>query len=252
LPTVSYKVSTTTEETSELILDIVDMPASSGDGQELMPTIERVEEHAGVTVERTLGDGAYGSGANRAACVERTAAPIDLVSPMRRPSDPEVDKSAFTIDWEGKTATCPTGYTVSAAAALKQDGRMVLKFEYPRPNCETCRLFERCVHSKENGRSLTTSPYETYLRDARERQKTEAFQLLYRKRCRVEGKQSELVNHGLRETRYLEEDKRQFQRLWIAAAVNLKRLFKLAEIRKANLEAAFRSLNAGLRQALPT
>jgi hypothetical protein len=247
-----YKVSTTTEESSELILDIVDMPASSGDGQELMPTIERVEEHAGVTVERTLGDGAYGSGANRAACAERTATPIDLVSPMRRPSDPEVDKSAFTIDWKGKTATCPTGHTVSAAATLKQEGRMVLKFEYPRPNCETCRLFERCVHSKENGRSLTTSPYETYLRDARERQKTEAFQLLYPKRCRVEGKQSELVSHGLRETRYLEEDQRQFQRLWTAAAVNLKRLFKLAEIRKANLDAAFKSLNAGLRQALPT
>jgi hypothetical protein len=179
-------------------------------------------------------------------------APVDLVSPMRRPADPEVDKSAFTIDWEGKTATCPTGHTVSAAAALQQDERMVLKFEYPRPNCETCRLFERCVHSKENGRSLTTSPYETYLRDARERQKTEAFQLLYPKRCRIEGKQSELVSHGLRETRYLEESKRQFQRLWIAAAVNLKRLFKLANTRQVSLGAAFRSVNAGQRQALTT
>jgi hypothetical protein len=209
-----------------------------------------VEEHADVKVERALGDGAYGSGANRAACAERMEAPVDLVSPMRRPADPGVDKSAFTIDWEGKTATCPTGHTVSAAAALKQDERMVLKFEYPRPNCETCRLFERCVHSKENGRSLTTSPYEIYLRDARERQKTEAFQLQYRKRCRIEGKQSELVHHGLRETRYLGEDKRKFQRLWIAAAVNLKRLFALAETRKVSLGAALMSLNVRQKQAL--
>jgi transposase len=246
-----YKVSVATEETSELILDIADIPASSGDGQELMPTIERVEEHADVKVERALGDGAYGSGANRAACAERMEAPVDLVSPMRRPADPEVDKSAFTIDWEGKTATCPTGHTVPASAILAQAGRLVLKFAFPRPDCETCRLFDRCVHSQENGRSLTTSPYETYLRDTRERQKTEAFQLLYRKRCRVEGKQSELVSHGLRETRYLEEGKRQFQRLWIAAAVNLKRLFKLADTRQVSLETVLRSLNAGQRQALP-
>ena len=99
---------------------------------------------------------------------------------------------------------------------------------------------------------MTTSPYEAYLRAARDRQETEVFQELYRRRCRVEGKQSELVKHGLRETRYLGEDKRQFQRLWIAAAVNLKRLFKLAETRKVSLETALRSLNTGQRQALPT
>jgi hypothetical protein len=209
-----------------------------------------VEEHAEVKVERVLGDGAFGSGANRAACAERLDAPVDLVSPMRRPADPEVDKSAFQIDMEGQTATCPTGQTVSAAVVLEQDGRIVLKFAYPRATCATCRLFERCVHSKENGRSLTTSPYENYLREARERQKTEAFQLLYRQRCRVEGKQSELVSHGLRETRYREEGKRQFQRLWLAAAVNLKRLFKLADTRKINLEAAFRRLDPGERHAL--
>lgn len=216
-----------------------------------MPTVDRVEEHAGVEVERALGDGAYGSGANRAACAERTEAPIDLVSPLRRPADPEVDKSAFAIDWEAQSATCPTGQAAYASAILEQAGRLVLKFAFPRPDCETCRLFDRCVHSKENGRSLTTSPYETYLRAARDRQETEAFQLLYRKRCRVEGKQSELVSHGLRETRYLGEDKRQFQRLWTAAAVNLKRLFKLAETRKVSLETALRSLNAGQRQTLP-
>jgi hypothetical protein len=245
-----YKVSTATEETSELIMDIADMAASSGDGQELMPTIARVEEHAEVEVERVLGDGAYGAGANRAACAERPDAPVDLVSPLRRPADPEVDKSAFQIDLEAQTATCPNGQTVSAAAVLAQDGRRVLKFAYPRATCATCCLFERCVHSQENGRSLTTSPYENYLSEARERQKTEAFQQLYRKRCRIEGKQSELVSHGLRETRYREAGQRQFQRLWLAAAVNLKRLFKLADTRKISLEVAFRRLNPAERPVL--
>lgn len=246
-----YKTSAATEESSEMILDIGDLPASSGDGQELMPTVERVEEHAGVAVERILGDGAYGSGANRAACAERTEAPIELISPLRRPADPEVDKSAFAIDWEAQTATCPGGQTLSASAILEKEGREVLKFVFPRVDCEACRFFERCVHSKKKGRSLTTSPYETYLRTARDQQKTEAFQLLYRQRGRVEGKQSELVRHGLRETRYLGEDKRQLQRLWLAATVNLKRLFRLAETRTVDLGQVFERLNGNQRPFVP-
>jgi hypothetical protein len=37
---------------SELIVDIQDMPVAGSGGQALLPTIARVEQHAGVTVER--------------------------------------------------------------------------------------------------------------------------------------------------------------------------------------------------------
>ena len=94
---------------SELILDVADVTASGSDGQHLLPAIQRVEEHVGVTVERAIGDGAYGSGENRAACANYPAHPIDLLAPQARPDDPEVDKSAFQIDLETKTATCPQG-----------------------------------------------------------------------------------------------------------------------------------------------
>ena len=70
-----FKAAVTTEQSSEMIVDIQDIPAAGSDGQELMPTIERVEQHAGVTVERVLGDGAYGSGENRAACATHQAEP---------------------------------------------------------------------------------------------------------------------------------------------------------------------------------
>jgi hypothetical protein len=39
----------------------------------------------------------------------------------------------------------------------------------------------------------------------------------------------------LRKTRYLGISKRRLQRLWLAAAVNLQRMFKLAEIRGSDL-----------------
>ncbi len=52
----------------------------------------------------------------------------------------------------------------------------------------------------------------------------------------VERKGVELVRH----TRYLGRRKRQFQRLWLGTAVNLKRLFKLAAQRKVDLGAVLR------------
>jgi hypothetical protein len=231
-----FKVSTSMDQASELILDIEDLPAPLGDGQDLLPAIERVEEHAGVTVERAIVDGAYGSGKNRAACAERPGNPIDLLSPMRRPNDPEVDKSAFSIDDQAQTVTCPKGQTVHASnIQTDPQGRTACSFAFERTICETCHLFTRCVRSKTTGRTVTTSFYEDYLRAARQRQQTNEFKQLYRLRPRIEGKQAELVSHGLRKTRYLGKPKRHLQRLWLAAAVNLQRMFKLAENRGSYL-----------------
>lgn len=231
-----YKVSTSIDQASELILDIADLPASAGDGKALMPAIERIEEHIGVIVESVMGDGAYGSGENRAACAERPENPIDLLSPMRRPADPAVDKSAFEIDLDAKTATCPNGQTVSASSTTTDDeDRTTHKFVFDRAICLTCPLFDRCVRSQTTGRTVATSPYEAYLRAARERQQTDEFKQRYRLRSRVEGKQAELVVHGLRNTRYLGQAKRNLQRLYLAAAVNLRRISTLAEIKGIDL-----------------
>jgi hypothetical protein len=60
----------------------------------------------------------------------------------------------------------------------------------------------------------------------------------------VEGKIAELVGHGLRETRYLGEQKRQLQQLWIAAVANLKRMFGLTEGRESALDVALDRLNS--------
>jgi hypothetical protein len=230
-----FKTATTTEQSSELIVDIQDMPAAGSDGQELMPTIARVEQHAGVSIERVIGDGAYGSGENRAACATHQDQPVDLVAPLARPADPEVDKTAFAIDQAAQTATCPQGHTVTGQAGSSKRGLPTLRFTFPRATCEACPLFKRCVKSKTAGRTVQTHPYEAYLQAARQRQQTDEFKDAYRLRPPVERTQAELVDHGLRNTRYLGHPKRQLQRLWQAAATNLSCLFRLCESRKRNL-----------------
>ncbi len=229
-----FKTAVATEVESELILDVTDLPATSGDGEHLMPTVRRVEEHAGVTVERIIGDGAYPSGENLAACATHAPAPIDLVGPLTRPADPEVAKSAFQLDLDAKRAVCPEGHAVKGTLA-RSHGHPALQFRFKRKLCEACRLFARCVHGQVQGRTITTDDYEVYRQRARQRQETPEFRELYRKRSRVERKQAELVRHGLRQTRYLGQAKRWLQRLWTAAVVNLKRLFRLAERRGREL-----------------
>ena len=230
-----FKASVSTELHSEMLLDIADVTASGSDGAHLLPIIERVEEQAKVTVEQVIGDGAYGSGKNRAACDNYPGHAVDLVSPLAQPSDPEVDKSAFDIDLDALTATCPQGHTVTGQRAGKQDGQQMWLFTFPRAICEACPLFARCVRSKKTGRTVRTRAYEAYLQAARLRQQTEEFDRLYRLRAAVERKIAELVQRGLRETRYVGEPKRQLQRLWTGAAVNLRRLFNLAEAQKVDL-----------------
>lgn len=230
-----FKTAVTTEQSSEMILDIQDMRATGSDGQELLPTLARVEQHVGVTVERIIGDGAYGSGENRAACATHESQPVDLVAPLARPADPEVDKAAFAIDLAAQRATCPQGHTVTGQADSPKLGLPTLRFTFPRATCEACPLFKRCVKSKTAGRTVQTHPYEAYLHAARQRQQTAEFQDTYRLRPPVERKQAELVVHGLRDTRYLGHRKRQLQRLWQAATVNLKRLFRLCEAREVDL-----------------
>jgi hypothetical protein len=242
-----FKVSVAMDQSSELILDIADMAATQGDGRELMPTIERVEQHAQVEVERVIADGAYNSGENLSACANHRGHEVDLVVPFRQSVDPEVDKSAFQVDLETQIVTCPQGHTVRGRARRDGKGRDILRFAYPRALCETCALFQRCVRSKVTGRSVTTHAHEAYLQKARARQQTEEFQRLYPTRSAVERKIAQLVTHGIRDTRYVGQRKRQLQRLWTAAAVNLKRLFQLAHSRAVDLRAVFAALEGPVR-----
>jgi hypothetical protein len=246
-----FKISLATEAESELILDIADMAANEGDGRQLIPTIRRVEAHAGVQVERAIGDGAYTSGDNLAACANYPGHPVDLVTPFRQPVNPEVDKSAFEIDLAAQTITCPQGHGVTGQPARDRQGRDILKFTFQRPVCAVCPLFEACVRSHATGRTVTTHAHEAELHQARARQATEEFKTLYPTRSQVERKIAELARHGLRATRYVGARKRQLQRLWTGAAVNLKRLFTLAQDRNVDLAALLAALESPQQAAMP-
>jgi len=239
-----YKVAVATEASSDLILDIASVTASGSDGAHLLPAIQRIEEHAAVTVERVIGDGAYGSGENLAACATRAPHPVDLLTPVARPKEGTLDKSAFQIDLEAGLATCPQGHTVVGRPSSQKPNQAGLRFIFPRAKCELCPAFASCVRSKSAGRTVQIGAYESYLQAQRKRQSLPEFKAEYRTRSGVERKQAELVRHGIRHTRYVGDAKRQLQRLWTGAVVNLKCLFRLAEIKNVDLRLIQHGLGA--------
>ena len=219
------KLQVATDQASELLLAAEPIPANAGDGRDLMKIVQRVEQEHGVTVERAIGDGAYGTGDNRAVCAKEQ---VDLVSPLPAPSDPEVAKTAFGITLECQRAICPQGQVASNPKTIKDaQGRPVLLFTFERSVCEACPLFARCVHSKTDGRSLRTNYHEALLQAARQRQSTTEFKEIYLLRVAIERKIADLVQHGVRQARYIGTAKDRLQAQWTGAAVNLKRLFTL-------------------------
>jgi hypothetical protein len=219
------KLQVAADQASELLLGVEPIPANAGDGRDLMKIVHGVEQEHGVTVEQAIGDGAYGTGDNRAACAEEQ---VDLVSPLPAPSDPEVNKTAFAIDLANKRVTCPQGQVASNPKTVKDlQGRAVLLFTFERSTCEACPLFVRCVHSKTHGRSLRTHYHEALLQAARQRQSTAEFKQTYLLRVAIERKIADLVQCSVRQARYIGTAKDRLQAQWSGAAVNLRRLFTL-------------------------
>lgn len=219
------KLQVAADQASELLLAVEPIPANAGDGRDLPKAVEHIEREHEVTVERVIGDGAYGTGDNRAACAQNH---VDLVSRLPAPSDPEVDKTAFAIDLANKRATCPQGQVAADPKTVKdQRGRPVLLFIFERSSCEACPLFARCVHSKTHGRYLRTHYHETLLQAARQRQATAEFKQTYLLRVAIERKVADLVQCSARQARYIGTAKDRLQAQWSGAAVNLRRLFTL-------------------------
>jgi transposase len=166
---------------------------------------------------------------------------VDLVGPVR----PDVrwqihdehayDITQFQINWEKQEVICPTGQTsVSWRPDSKGPrGKPTIQVVFSHRVCRECEVRARCTRSKSSPRNLTLQPRENHLalQSAREKQKTQEFQVTYAKRAGIEGTIGQAADkQGMRRSRYRGLIKTHFQHLITAAAVNIQRMLNwLAE-----------------------
>ena len=92
----------------------------------LLQQVERVEANTGQSVEQTLGDCAYGSGATRQAFADAGRVLLAKV-PQENPNGGRFRKSAFLLDLAGDTVTCPGGAATNEFS-VQQDGSKLFQF----------------------------------------------------------------------------------------------------------------------------
>ncbi|MEE1812886.1 transposase [Streptomyces sp. BE133] len=156
-----------------------------------------------------------------------------LVTPVLLNSSPQAragagfDRTAFTIDWEKRQATCPRGATSTWWSPATQRGTKAIVIKFDKETCRPCPVRDQCTRSKTGGRTLSLQPREgqEVLDHARLQQSDEEWRAKYGTRAGIEGTIHQAVTvTGMRRARYLGLQKTHLEHVLSAAALNLIRL----------------------------
>lgn len=226
----AHLTETCEEGAPNLITHVATTTASIDDTEMVDPIHERLAAKGLLPDEHFL-DGGYGNADDLVQSREQYE--VDMVSPVvpdpswQAQVEDAYDLTWFTLDWEKQVATCPQGkQSISWRPHQTRTGRQVFMANFSRHDCRPCSQRERCVRGK-GARRLTVRPRKEHLalQEARERQKTEAFQERYQARAGIEGAISQGVRtFGLRRSRYVGLAKTRLQHIATAAAMNLTRM----------------------------
>jgi IS5 family transposase len=220
-----YKAHVAVDPENELITEIKVTPANVNDAgpiDDLLPEIEGKGNGDEGTL-MVVADSAYGSGGTRQVVLGKG---VDVIAkaPPEHNSHGGFPKSAFDIDTQAKSVTCPAGVTTTMVTGRSKGSTW---FRFPAEACSSCALRDRCT-SSPNGRSITIGPYESLLTEARAFQRTDEFKAIYNsKRPTVERVIYRVVRNGGRKARYRGRLRVSQQMLMKAAAENLTRMLRL-------------------------
>jgi transposase len=134
--------------------------------------------------------------------------------------------SQFLIDWQAKRVVCPAGQASRDWGHIPdRHGAPSLRVRFPLPVCRACALHARCTPTA--AKVLILRPDEqtyTALQQARHRQQTPEFRVLYAKRAGIEGTVAQAVRTcEMRRARYIGSNKLRLQAFFTATAMNLLR-----------------------------
>jgi Transposase DDE domain len=159
---------------------------------------------------------------------------VSVVGPVRSNNTPQsvkkggFGKSAFTINWQARQATCPTGATSRYwTQGVDSTGRDAIRIRFATTTCAPCPVRDQCTRSTQYGRQLTVRPQDqdAMLERVRAEQATDEWKDRYAARAGVESTIHQAVTTtGARRTRYVGLAKTHLAHVLTAAAINLIRL----------------------------
>lgn len=218
---VGYKAHITETVESRFITNISATRGNTYDGDETIHLISAQKRDHDLSPEKLIGDGAYGSGANRHIVAEygtKMIAPIAEKCPVQD----IYPKRMFKYDDEKKTVTCPQG--VTSYKSTYNQKRCNTSYYFPMQVCEACECQGKCTTSAKGMRIITIGPWNKETSEAEKYNKTNKYKKEIEMRCLIEATNADVKkNHGLNRARYRGLVKVELQCFFTAAAVNIKR-----------------------------
>lgn len=162
---------------------------------------------------------------------------VDLIGPVLADNSWQAqaglgfDKASFAFDWTVQSATCPRGHTCQHWSETHDPREApVIYVRFDPVDCQACVDKPHCTTASRRTLKLRPEAQHKALQRARQRQETEEFKVLYRRRAGSEGTIAQFVGaFAGRRARYWGLAKVHLQQVVSAAAINLTRWFAWTE-----------------------
>ncbi len=210
-----HKAQIAVDTDSQLITAVDVLAGNAPDAEQALEVVEASEAATGCQVEEVLGDCAYGAGSTRAEFVAKGRTILAKVPDIK--NQEFFAKTAFQIDLEAGTCTCPNQQVSRELRPAKGGGGT---FVFAVGTCAACPLRAQCTRG-QGGRTVQVHPQEALLQQARKLQASPAFADARRRRQVVEHRIARLVQLGIRQARYFGRTKTLFQVCLAATVANL-------------------------------
>src|SRR5713101_847059 len=207
-----HKAQVAVDTDSQLITAVDVLAGNAADAEHALEVVEATEAATDCEVVEVIGDCAYGAGSTRAEFAETGRTVVAKVPEIH--NQEFFAKTAFQIDVETGTCTCPNQHTTRDLRPAQGGGGT---FVFATEVCAACPLRAQCTRG-QGGRTVQLHPQEALLQQARELQASPAFDEIRQRRQVVEHRIARLVQLGIRQARYFGRTKTLFQ-LGLAAAV---------------------------------
>jgi hypothetical protein len=210
-----HKAQVAVDTDSQLITAVEVLPGNAADADQALEVVEASETATACEAVEVMGDCAYGAGATRAAFAASGRTLVAKVPELHNQAF--FAKTAFEIDLEAGTCTCPAKQETRELRPAKGGGGT---FVFATETCAACPLRAQCTRG-QGGRTVQLHPQEALLQQARELQASPAFDEIRQRRQVVEHRIARLVQLGIRQARYFGRTKTLFQVGLAAAVANL-------------------------------
>jgi hypothetical protein len=211
-----HKADVACDIDSQIIVAFDVLAGDAGDASNALELVKQAEAHTDLSVAESTGDCAYGGGPTREAFAKVDRELLAKV-PQEASRNDLYPKSAFEIDLEQNTVTCPAGEVATVYRTTETGGKTFVFGSV----CRDCPLRALCTSSK-TGRSVSVHAQEAMLQSARAYQKTPEGRCRLRERVVIEHRLARLGKLGIGQARYVSRKKTKFQLMLACTLANLR------------------------------